>query len=70
MLRHAMANLSAVPRYIEIAVNLGDPMFQGEYHGKKKHEGMLKGLMQVISSMLFDVPSRLVSRRRLSRLAP
>ncbi|CCU99374.1 unnamed protein product [Malassezia sympodialis ATCC 42132] len=38
-----MANLSAVPRYIEIAVNLGDPMFQGEYHGKKKHEGSYAG---------------------------
>ncbi|WFD27300.1 hypothetical protein MNAN1_002296 [Malassezia nana] len=37
-----MATSSAVPRYVEIAVNLGDPMFRGEYHGKKKHEDDLE----------------------------
>lgn len=26
-----------LPRYVEIAVNLGDPMFRGVYHEKKKH---------------------------------
>lgn len=30
-----------LPRYVEIAVNLADPMFAGIYHGKKKHEGTL-----------------------------
>lgn len=70
MLRHAMTSRSAIPRYIEIAVNLGDPMFQGEYHGKKKHEGMHKKLMQSISSMSFIVRNKLASRRRSLRPAP
>lgn len=26
-----------VPAYVEIAVNLGDPMFRGMYHDKEKH---------------------------------
>ncbi|WFC96172.1 hypothetical protein MBRA1_002828 [Malassezia brasiliensis] len=28
---------ASVPAYVEIAVNLGDPMFRGVYHDKEKH---------------------------------
>ena len=39
MLRRVMTR---APRFVEIAVNLGDPMFRGIYHEKQKHEDDLK----------------------------
>lgn len=36
----------ALPAYVEIAVNLGDPMFRGVYHEKQKHQDDLENVLQ------------------------
>lgn len=48
MLRTAVmaATSKSMPRYVEIAVNLGDPMFRGVYHDKTKHPGTISVLIQ------------------------
>ncbi|KAK3988151.1 hypothetical protein QBC44DRAFT_329873 [Cladorrhinum sp. PSN332] len=33
------------PRYIDIGINLADPIFRGRYHGKSKHPDDLKGVV-------------------------
>ncbi|KAJ5081987.1 Deoxyribonuclease Tat-D [Penicillium argentinense] len=33
-------------RYVDIGINLSDPMFQGHYHGKKAHDGDLDDVIQ------------------------
>ncbi|EGS23995.1 endodeoxyribonuclease-like protein [Thermochaetoides thermophila DSM 1495] len=33
------------PRYIDIGINLADPIFRGRYHGKQKHPDDLKGVV-------------------------
>lgn len=33
-------------KYIDIGVNLGDPVFQGIYHGKRAHESDLEDIIQ------------------------
>ena len=43
-LESAMAE--TVPRYVEIAVNLGDPMFRGMYHDKQKHPEDLEHVLE------------------------
>ncbi|KAK3387516.1 endodeoxyribonuclease-like protein [Podospora didyma] len=34
------------PRYIDIGINLADPIFRGRYHGKSRHPDDLKGVVQ------------------------
>ncbi|KAL4402118.1 3'-5'-DNA exonuclease [Malassezia pachydermatis] len=41
-----MTTLRPHPRYVEIAVNLGDPMFRGIYHGKEKHPDDIEHVLQ------------------------
>ncbi|KAK4226472.1 hypothetical protein QBC38DRAFT_480471 [Podospora fimiseda] len=36
---------SYMPRYIDIGINLADPIFRGRYHGKSKHPDDLKGVV-------------------------
>lgn len=61
MLRSAVmaATSKNIPQYVEIAVNLGDPMFRGVYHDKKKHPGMLLLFTQTICSMCLSVQKTL-----------
>ncbi|KAF2399118.1 putative hydrolase [Trichodelitschia bisporula] len=33
-------------RYIDIGINLGDPVFRGNYHGKQAHEDDFEGVLQ------------------------
>ncbi|KAK4120019.1 hypothetical protein N657DRAFT_649592 [Parathielavia appendiculata] len=33
------------PRYIDIGINLADPIFRGRYHGKSRHPDDLKGVV-------------------------
>ncbi|KMU87222.1 TatD DNase domain-containing 1 [Coccidioides immitis H538.4] len=33
-------------RYVDIGVNLGDPVFRGEYHGKKVHDDDLRDVIE------------------------
>lgn len=33
-------------KYVDIGVNLGDPVFQGMYHGKRAHESDLEDVIQ------------------------
>ncbi|KAK2607371.1 hypothetical protein N8I77_006048 [Diaporthe amygdali] len=33
------------PRYIDIGINLADPIFRGVYHGKQRHDDDLSGLV-------------------------
>lgn len=33
-------------KYVDIGVNLGDPVFQGIYHGKRAHESDLEDVIQ------------------------
>ncbi|KAK4205759.1 putative deoxyribonuclease [Triangularia verruculosa] len=41
-----MASLTAYkPRYIDIGINLADPIFRGRYHGKPRHPDDLKGVV-------------------------
>ncbi|KAI5291390.1 hypothetical protein KEM52_000185 [Ascosphaera acerosa] len=42
----AMAADSQKLRYADVAINLGDPVFRGEYHGKKAHESDLEDIIQ------------------------
>ncbi|KAK0748550.1 hypothetical protein B0T21DRAFT_356773 [Apiosordaria backusii] len=40
------ASLTAYkPRYIDIGINLADPIFRGRYHGKSRHPDDLKGVI-------------------------
>ncbi|KAK0706751.1 hypothetical protein B0T26DRAFT_727901 [Lasiosphaeria miniovina] len=34
------------PRYIDIGINLADPIFRGRYHGKSRHPDDLKGVIK------------------------
>ncbi|TPX09986.1 uncharacterized protein E0L32_008833 [Thyridium curvatum] len=34
------------PRYIDIGINLADPIFRGRYHGKQRHPDDLKAVVQ------------------------
>ncbi|KAJ4403414.1 hypothetical protein N0V85_005097, partial [Neurospora sp. IMI 360204] len=34
------------PRYIDIGINLADPIFRGHYHGKPRHPDDLAGVVQ------------------------
>ncbi|CAK7208510.1 hypothetical protein SEUCBS140593_000197 [Sporothrix eucalyptigena] len=34
------------PRYIDIGINLADPIFRGRYHGKQRHPDDLAGVVQ------------------------
>lgn len=33
-------------KYVDIGVNLGDPVFQGIYHGKRAHESDIEDVIQ------------------------
>ncbi|CAI7645926.1 unnamed protein product [Penicillium manginii] len=49
--RHSLAKMSESEtskplRYVDIGINLSDPMFQGHYHGKQAHEGDLDDVIQ------------------------
>ncbi|KAK2799458.1 hypothetical protein FQN51_006945 [Onygenales sp. PD_10] len=41
-----MGESSKQLRYIDIAINLGDPVFTGVYHGKKVHEDDMQDIIQ------------------------
>lgn len=41
-----MSASSSLPRFIDIAVNLTDPMFKGEYRGKKAHESDVDAVLE------------------------
>ncbi|WFD43990.1 hypothetical protein MPSI1_002655 [Malassezia psittaci] len=41
-----MTEEMSLPRFIEIAVNLGDSVFRGVYHGKQKHPDDLEHVLQ------------------------
>ena len=43
-----------LPRYVEIAVNLSDPMFRGVYHEKKKHTDDLEQVLTRASNAGVD----------------
>jgi TatD DNase family protein len=33
-------------RYVDIGINLGDPVFRGEYHGRRVHDNDLDDVIQ------------------------
>ncbi|KAF2199688.1 deoxyribonuclease tatD [Delitschia confertaspora ATCC 74209] len=41
-----MSDESKELRYVDIGINLGDPVFQGEYHGTQKHESDFNDVLQ------------------------
>ncbi|KAI1789799.1 Mg-dependent DNase [Ganoderma leucocontextum] len=40
------STISSNHRYIDIAVNLTDPVFRGYYHGKRKHEDDMEAMLE------------------------
>ncbi|CAM1503954.1 Fc.00g015450.m01.CDS01 [Cosmosporella sp. VM-42] len=61
------------PRYIDIGINLSDPIFRGRYHGKQRHPDDLAGVIgrarEVGCSKLIVTGSDLVSSRHALELA-
>lgn len=45
--RPAQVAMMASPlRYVDVGINLGDPVYRGIYHGKQGHEDDLKDVIQ------------------------
>ncbi|KAG6008239.1 hypothetical protein E4U21_004838 [Claviceps maximensis] len=38
-------SLSYIPRYVDIGINLSDPIFRGRYHGQQRHPDDLAGVI-------------------------
>lgn len=61
------------PRYIDIGINLSDPIFRGRYHGKQRHPDDLAGVIsrarEVGCSKLIVTGSDLGSSRNALQLA-
>ncbi|KAL1896828.1 hypothetical protein Sste5346_004461 [Sporothrix stenoceras] len=61
------------PRYIDIGINLADPIFRGMYHGKQRHPDDLVGIVQrardVGCSRLIVTGSSFKSSREALKLA-
>ncbi|KAK4167372.1 hypothetical protein QBC43DRAFT_285800 [Cladorrhinum sp. PSN259] len=61
------------PRYIDIGINLADPIFRGRYHGKSRHPDDLKGVVsraiQVGCTKLIVTGSSFKSSRDALKLA-
>ncbi|KAH6851268.1 hypothetical protein B0I37DRAFT_390893 [Chaetomium sp. MPI-CAGE-AT-0009] len=61
------------PRYIDIGINLADPIFRGRYHGKSRHPDDLKGVIgravEVGCSKLIVTGSSFKSSRDALKLA-
>ncbi|EAQ86949.1 hypothetical protein CHGG_08202 [Chaetomium globosum CBS 148.51] len=61
------------PRYIDIGINLADPIFRGRYHGKSRHPDDLKGVVgraiEVGCSKLIVTGSSFKSSRDALKLA-
>ncbi|KAK3298000.1 uncharacterized protein B0H64DRAFT_135833 [Chaetomium fimeti] len=62
-----------MPRYIDIGINLADPIFRGRYHGKSRHPDDLKGVIgravEVGCSKLIVTGSSFKSSRDALKLA-
>lgn len=43
---NASASLTSSVRFADIAINLGDPVFRGIYHGKTAHEDDLRDVIR------------------------
>ncbi|KAF2280605.1 deoxyribonuclease tatD [Westerdykella ornata] len=41
-----MASSNSSLRYVDIGINLGDPVFRGEYHGTQRHEDDFEDVLQ------------------------
>ncbi|PHH60953.1 hypothetical protein CDD81_1010 [Ophiocordyceps australis] len=71
MAEHQVASYK--PRYIEIAINLADPIFRGKYHGTQRHPDDLKAVvgraLQVGCSKLIVTGSDLETARDALKLA-
>ncbi|PHH79773.1 hypothetical protein CDD82_2181 [Ophiocordyceps australis] len=71
MAEHQVASYK--PRYIEIGINLADPIFRGKYHGTQKHPDDLKAVvgraLQVGCSKLIVTGSDLETARDALKLA-
>ncbi|KAK3320737.1 endodeoxyribonuclease-like protein [Cercophora scortea] len=61
------------PRYIDIGINLADPIFRGRYHGKSKHpddlQGVIKRAEEVGCTKLIVTGSSFKSSRDALKLA-
>ncbi|KAK0651483.1 endodeoxyribonuclease-like protein [Cercophora newfieldiana] len=61
------------PRYIDIGINLADPIFRGRYHGKSRHpddlEGVIKRAQDVGCTKLIVTGSSFKSSRDALKLA-
>ncbi|KAK7430621.1 hypothetical protein QQZ08_002913 [Neonectria magnoliae] len=67
------SNGSYKPRYIDIGINLSDPIFRGQYHGKQRHPDDLAGVIgrarEVGCSKLIVTGSDLANSRDALQLA-
>ncbi|KZZ92359.1 deoxyribonuclease tatD [Ascosphaera apis ARSEF 7405] len=68
-----MAEAQRKLRYADVAINLGDPVFTGQYHGKQVHESDLEDIIQraldVGCSKLMITGSALEESRQVVGLA-